>query len=81
MEQYDPSQPEKYLKGVLQDNHEQNIVDAFSSYIGVIPSASIGFDHFATQVIMIISITSITMANHAEMCMIIKVNTLQAHQT
>lgn len=50
LEQYDSRQPDKYLKGVLQDNQEKSIVEAFNSYIAVVPSASIGFENFASQV-------------------------------
>lgn len=50
LEQYDPHNAGKYLRGVLQDNQEQHIVDAFDSYMAVVPSAPIEFEKFASKV-------------------------------
>lgn len=50
IEQYDASSPDKYLRGLLQDKTDMDCIDAFRSYLGIIPSAPINFDSFARQV-------------------------------
>lgn len=50
IEQYDASSPDKYLRGLLQDKTDMDCVDAFRSYLGIVPSAPNNFDSFARQV-------------------------------
>ncbi|KAG5673369.1 hypothetical protein PVAND_003425 [Polypedilum vanderplanki] len=50
IEQYDSSDPEKYLKGLLASEQESWVGDAYKSYLAVLPSPTIGFDDFATKV-------------------------------
>lgn len=50
LEQYDPQSPERYLKGLLQSKQNPRIVEAFRSYVAVVPSAPVGFDAFAVEV-------------------------------
>lgn len=50
IEQYDAAEPEKYLKSVLQRESESMVMTAYQSYLGVLPSAPLGFDSFAAQV-------------------------------
>lgn len=50
LEQYDPKSPEKYLKGLLQSKQNPRVVDAFRSYVAIVPSAPVGFDEFAVEV-------------------------------
>ena len=50
IEQYDTSQPHKYLQGLFQNQQDPEIVNAYQSYLGVVPSPAIGFDDFAIQV-------------------------------
>lgn len=50
IEQYDEGDPEKYLKGLLHNEQEEWVGDAYRSYLAVFPSPTIGFDEFATKV-------------------------------
>lgn len=56
IEQYDPSAPAKYLRGLLQDKTDDDIphkqITAFKSYLGIVPSPpSVEFEEkFARQV-------------------------------
>ncbi|XP_063708724.1 guanylate cyclase 32E [Culicoides brevitarsis] len=50
LEQYDPQSPDKYLKGLLQNRQNPRIVDAFRSYVAIVPSAPVAFDVFAVEV-------------------------------
>lgn len=50
IEQYDAQQPDKYLRGLLQDTTEADAVDAFRSYLAIVPSAHLHFDRFANLV-------------------------------
>lgn len=38
IEQYDPSAPDKYLRGLLQDKTDEKSITAFKSYLGILPS-------------------------------------------
>lgn len=50
IEQYDASDPEKYLKGILHSEQEPWVGEAYQSYLAVLPSPLIGFDEFAKKV-------------------------------
>lgn len=50
LEQYAASEPEKYLRGVLNNDTEEAAISAYQSYLGIIPSAPLEFDEFAEQV-------------------------------
>lgn len=50
LEQYSTSEPDKYLRGVLNNVTEQAAIKAFQSYLGIMPSAPVEFDEFAKQV-------------------------------
>ncbi|XP_060529938.1 guanylate cyclase 32E isoform X2 [Cylas formicarius] len=53
IEQYDPENPSKYLRGLLQDSatpRDPRIVRAYQNYIGVVPSSPLGFDNFTLLV-------------------------------
>jgi len=49
-EQYDPANPEKYLKALLRDETNPVAQRAFRSYLGVVPSPPVGFENFSEQV-------------------------------
>lgn len=50
LEQYAATEPDKYLRGVLNNVTEQEAIKAFQSYLAIIPSAAVQFDQFAKQV-------------------------------
>lgn len=50
IEQYDASDPEKYLKGILHSEQEPWVGKAYQSYLAVLPSSLVGFDDFAKKV-------------------------------
>lgn len=51
IEQYDASAPDKYLRGLLQDQTDDESITAFQSYLGIVPSPpSADFEEFARQV-------------------------------
>lgn len=50
LEQYAASEPEKYLRGILNNDTEEAAVRAYQSYLAIIPSAPIEFDEFAGKV-------------------------------
>jgi len=50
IEQYDTSDPEKYLKGILHSEQEPWVGEAYRSYFAVFPSPTIGFDEFSVKV-------------------------------
>lgn len=50
IEQYDATVPDKYLRGLLQDETDEDCIEAFKSYLGIVPSAPVAFDSFAKQV-------------------------------
>lgn len=50
IEQYDSSLPDKYLRGLLQDETEHDAVVAFQSYLAIVPSPHVAFDRFARLV-------------------------------
>lgn len=50
IEQYDKSDPEKYLKGILLAEQEQWVGHAYQSYLAVLPSPLNGFDDFSKKV-------------------------------
>lgn len=51
IEQYNPSSPQQYLHGVLQNEPDYEVIDAFKSYLSVMASPPTGFENFAIQVI------------------------------
>jgi guanylate cyclase, other len=50
IEQYEASNPEKYLKGILHSEQEPWVGQAYRSYLAVLPSSLVGFDDFAKKV-------------------------------
>lgn len=50
VEQYDSSNPEKYLMGLLHSEQESWVGHAYQSYLAVLPSPLVGFDDFAKKV-------------------------------
>ncbi|XP_023216984.1 guanylate cyclase 32E-like [Centruroides sculpturatus] len=50
VEQYDTSIPQRYLKGLLKEEVEDDAKKAFQSYIGVVGSPPIGFENFTYEV-------------------------------
>lgn len=50
IEQYDATTPDKYLRGLLQDKTDTDCINAFRSYLGIVPSAPIDFETFGRQV-------------------------------
>lgn len=50
IEQYDASDPEKYLKGILHSDQEHWVGEAYKSYLAVLPSPTSGFEDFAAKV-------------------------------
>lgn len=59
IEQYDASDPEKYLKGILHSDQEPWVGPAYQSYLAVLPSPIVGFDEFATKVCRTIGLMTI----------------------
>lgn len=55
IEQYDSSQPSKYLRGMLLEETEYDAVVAFQSYLAVLPSPHVAFDRFTRLVSYIYS--------------------------
>lgn len=53
IEQYDASEPDKYLRGLLKDKDktDNDCITAFRSYLGILPSPPVHFEEFARQVI------------------------------
>lgn len=51
IEQYDSSDPEKYLKGLLHSDQESWVGTAYQSYLAVLPSPTVGFEEFSRKVI------------------------------
>uniref|UniRef100_A0A1I8PSJ2 Receptor ligand binding region domain-containing protein n=1 Tax=Stomoxys calcitrans TaxID=35570 RepID=A0A1I8PSJ2_STOCA len=50
IEQYDPSKPDKYLRGLLLEKRDTRAELAFQSYLAIFPTASIKFAEFAKEV-------------------------------
>lgn len=50
IEQYEVTNPDKYLRGLLQDKTDPIVVEAYQSYLAVIPTSPVLFDDFAKQV-------------------------------
>ncbi|XP_017128461.1 speract receptor isoform X2 [Drosophila elegans] len=50
IEQYDPAKPEKYLRGLLLEDVDPLAVQAFQSYLAIVPTASVSFATFANEV-------------------------------
>ncbi|GAB0098027.1 Guanylate cyclase [Sergentomyia squamirostris] len=50
IEQYDTTDPEKYLRGLLQDEKDMKAEKAFRSYMAIVPSAPVAFNDFAIKV-------------------------------
>lgn len=50
IEQYDPSLPDQYLRGMLKNKTERDAVVAFQSYLAVVPSPHVAFDRFSRLV-------------------------------
>ncbi len=52
IEQYDPKSPQQHLHGLLQNEPDLDVIDAFKSYLCVMASPPTEFDEFAVQVIL-----------------------------
>ena len=52
IEQYDPSNPDKYLRGLLLEKIDLSAEVAFQSYVGIFPTATVSFAKFAKEVIV-----------------------------
>lgn len=50
VEQYDPDDPEKYLRGLLKNNVDPITPKAFQSYLGIAPSPPRNIENFNIQV-------------------------------
>ncbi|KAI8122202.1 Receptor-type guanylate cyclase Gyc76C [Lucilia cuprina] len=50
IEQYDASKPEKYMRGLLMEKSDERAEKAFQSYLGIFPTAPLGFQEFAKEV-------------------------------
>lgn len=50
IEQYDPSSPDKYLRGLLLEKIDSMAEEAFQSYLGIFPTAPTSFENFAKEV-------------------------------
>ncbi|XP_037933225.1 guanylate cyclase 32E [Teleopsis dalmanni] len=50
IEQYDPSSPDKYFRGLLLEKIDKNAELAFRSYLGIYPTAPVSFEQFAKEV-------------------------------
>lgn len=46
IEQYDESQPDKYLRGLWQKETDFSVLKAYRSYFSIVASAPMGFDNF-----------------------------------
>lgn len=56
IEQYEATNPDKYLRGLLQDKTDPIVVEAYQSYLAVIPTSPVLFDDFAKQVRLILGL-------------------------
>lgn len=50
IEQYDPANPDKYLRGLLLEKIDLSAEVAFQSYVGIFPTAPVSFVKFAKEV-------------------------------
>ncbi|XP_030371847.1 guanylate cyclase 32E isoform X2 [Scaptodrosophila lebanonensis] len=50
IEQYEPANPDKYLRGLLLEKVEEVAGQAFQSYLGILPTAPTSFATFANEV-------------------------------
>ncbi|XP_039964324.1 speract receptor isoform X1 [Bactrocera tryoni] len=50
IEQYDPANPDKYLRGLLLEKIDLSAEVAFQSYVGIFPTAPVSFAKFAKEV-------------------------------
>lgn len=50
VEQYDPEDPGKYLRGLLRDDVDPLAPKAFKSYLGIAPSPPRDIENFNTKV-------------------------------
>lgn len=55
LEQYAAAEPEKYLRGILNNDTDDAAVKAYQSYLAIIPSAPVEFGEFAKQVSVLFS--------------------------
>lgn len=46
IEQYDEELPDKYLRGLLQQQTDLSVMNAYRSYFSIVASASINFKNF-----------------------------------
>nr|ACQ90240.1 guanylyl cyclase receptor beta [Bactrocera dorsalis] len=49
IEQYDPANPDKYLRGLLLEKIDLSAEVAFQSYVGIFPTAPVSFAKFAKE--------------------------------
>lgn len=50
LSQYDKNKPHKYLRDLLNEHTNSTVQDAFQNFLGVMPSPSPSFEHFAANV-------------------------------
>ncbi|XP_055854059.1 speract receptor [Episyrphus balteatus] len=50
IEQYDPSSPDQYMRGLLLETIDSKAEEAFQSYLGIFPTAPTLFENFAKEV-------------------------------
>lgn len=50
IEQYNPKLPQQHLHGLLQNEPDLSVIDAFRSYLSVMASPPTGFEEFVIQV-------------------------------
>lgn len=50
LDAYGQYEPTHYMKGVLRENVDPFILDAYNSYLGIVPSSPIAFNDFSVKV-------------------------------
>lgn len=63
LEQYSTAEPDKYLRGILNNVTEDAAFRAYHSYLAIVPSPAVEFDEFAKQVRAICLILSLNCLN------------------
>lgn len=63
LEQYSTAEPDKYLRGILNNVTEEAAFRAYHSYLAIVPSPAVEFDEFAKQVRAIGLIVSLSCLN------------------
>lgn len=50
LDAYGQYEPPRYMMGVLRDEVDPFVLDAFNSYLGIMPSSPIAFNDFSVKV-------------------------------